>query len=155
MNIDKLYWIVEREKMNEPPTKKIEYPVQSQDRTLMFNPYRKWFGIPESECPPNYYRLLGIEKFEADKDVISMAADARMMLLRSLAGGQLAATSQQLLNEVSHARMLLLNEQTKFQYDQTLKETSHANDQKEIEKEHKEHLNCPHCHIKIDLTGAN
>ena len=40
-----------------------------------FDPYRKWLGIPVQDQPPNHYRLLGIELFEADPDVISNAAD--------------------------------------------------------------------------------
>ena len=31
-----------------------------------FDPYYRWLGIPPGEQPPDHYRLLGIERFEAD-----------------------------------------------------------------------------------------
>lgn len=40
-----------------------------------FDPYRKWLGIVPKDQPPNHYRLLGIELFESDPDVIEGAAD--------------------------------------------------------------------------------
>ena len=39
--------------------------------TESFDPYHKWLGIPPQDQPPHYYRLLGIELFESDPDVIS------------------------------------------------------------------------------------
>ena len=47
------------------------------------NPYHKWLGIPPAEQPPHHYRLLGLALFEHDGDVIGIAADQRMALLRS------------------------------------------------------------------------
>ena len=38
-----------------------------------FDPYHKWLGIPPKDQPPNHYRLLGIELFESDADVIATA----------------------------------------------------------------------------------
>ena len=35
-----------------------------------FDPYYKWLGIPPQDQPPHHYRLLGIELFEPDRDVI-------------------------------------------------------------------------------------
>ena len=39
-----------------------------------FDPYRKWLGIPPKDQPPNHYRLLGIDLFEADAEVIVRVA---------------------------------------------------------------------------------
>lgn len=89
-----------------------------------FDPYYKWLGIPPEEQPPNYYRLLGIRVFEADSDVISTAADQRMMLLRTLQAGEHAAVCQRILNEVSTARLCLLNSEKKLEYDQQLRQQS-------------------------------
>ena len=36
----------------------------------MFDPYHKWLGIPPKDQPPNHYRLLGVDLFESDPDVI-------------------------------------------------------------------------------------
>ena len=43
-----------------------------------FDPYLKWFGIPLRDQPIHHYRLLAIELFEADAEVIENAADQRM-----------------------------------------------------------------------------
>ena len=56
-----------------------------------FDPYYKWLGIPPDEQPPDHYRLLAIQKFESDPEVIERAADQRMAFLRTLKSGQHAA----------------------------------------------------------------
>jgi hypothetical protein len=89
--------------------------------TAEFDPYHKWLGISPREQPPTHYRLLGIEPFEPDPDVISNAADQRMTHIRSLQSGQRAALSQKLLNEISAARLCLLDPQAKAAYDATLR----------------------------------
>ena len=38
------------------------------------DPYYRWLGIPTGEQPPNHYRLLGIQLFEKDPDVMENAA---------------------------------------------------------------------------------
>lgn len=86
-----------------------------------FDPYRKWLGIPPSQQPPHLYRLLGIELYEADVEVIDTAAGQRMSYLQELAGGQYVKESQKLLNEVSAARRLLLDAKKKAEYDTELK----------------------------------
>lgn len=86
-----------------------------------FDPYRKWLGIPEGERPADYYRLLGIERFERDVDVIANAADRQMAHVRTFQSGPHAKESQQLLNELAAARVCLLNADRKAAYDQGLK----------------------------------
>ena len=87
-----------------------------------FDPYRKWLGIPANDQPPNHYRLLGIEVFESDPDVISNAADGRMGQIRTFQTGRHSDWSQRLLNEVAAARVCLLNEEKKAAYDGTLRQ---------------------------------
>jgi hypothetical protein len=86
-----------------------------------FDPYYKWLGIPPQEQPPNSYRLLGITLFEDDPEVIAAAADRQMAHVKSFAAGKYAAHSQQLLNELSKARVSLLNAERKARYDASLK----------------------------------
>ena len=86
-----------------------------------FDPYRKWLGIPPEEQPPNYYRLLGLAVFEGDADVISHAADRQMAHVRTFQTGRYAALTQQLLNELSAARLCLLDKGKKTQYDAMLR----------------------------------
>ena len=82
-----------------------------------FDPYYSWLGIPTAEQPPNHYRLLGIQRFEALESVIENAADQRMAFLKNHQTGVRAEFSQQLLNEVAAARICLLNRETKAAYD--------------------------------------
>ena len=73
-----------------------------------FDPYHKWLAIPPTEQPPNLYRLLALNLFEGDADVIDSAANARMIHLRSLQTGPHAELTQRLLNEIAAARLCLL-----------------------------------------------
>ena len=86
-----------------------------------FDPYRMWLGIPPREQPPNHYRLLGVGQFESDADAISNAADRQMAHVRSFQSGQHSKISQQILNELSTARVCLLNASKKAAYDAQLR----------------------------------
>lgn len=87
-----------------------------------FNPYHKWLGIPLSEQPPTHYRLLGLEALEDDADVIDGAADRCMSFVQQFANGPQVEVSQKILNELSQARVCLLNPELKAQYDQRLQQ---------------------------------
>ncbi|OYV88598.1 MAG: hypothetical protein B7Z73_08245 [Planctomycetia bacterium 21-64-5] len=93
-----------------------------------FDPYHKWLGIPLKDQPPNHYRLLGIELFESDPDVIESAADQRMAHVRTFQTGQNSAVSQRILNELSAAKLCLLNPQKRAEYDRPLREKTQAAD---------------------------
>jgi hypothetical protein len=86
-----------------------------------FDPYHKWLGIPPAEQPPHHYRLLGLALFEHDGDVIEIAADQRMALLRSFHSGPHSDLSQKLLNEVAAARLCLLKPDRRQRYDEILR----------------------------------
>ncbi len=89
-----------------------------------FDPYLKWLGIPPKHQPPNDYRLLGVESFEADPDAIANAADQRMAHLKTFSAGEHSALSQRILNEIAAARVRLLNPQKKAQYDARLRKAT-------------------------------
>ena len=82
-----------------------------------FDPYHKWLGIPSEDQPPHYYRLLGVQPFEADPDVISYAADQRMGLLKTFATSERSSLAENLLDEVARVRVCLLNSKKKQSYD--------------------------------------
>ena len=84
--------------------------------------YEKWLGIKGPDQPPTLYRLLGVEPLETDADIISHAADSRMTYLRQFQTGPNAKLSEEILNEVSHARVVLLNPDQKSAYDQRLRQ---------------------------------
>jgi hypothetical protein len=91
-----------------------------------FDPYYTWLGIPPSEQPANHYRLLGIQLFEANTNVIENAADRQMKHLQSFKIGAKAALSQRLLTEVSAARVHLLDPIRKAAYDAELRSRTSA-----------------------------
>jgi formylglycine-generating enzyme required for sulfatase activity len=86
-----------------------------------FDPYHKWLGIPETARPVSKYRLLGIGDFESDREVISGAAERQTIYLRTLQAGEHAVLVAELLNEVSQARVTLLNADQKAEYDEQLR----------------------------------
>lgn len=86
-----------------------------------FDAYHVWLGIPPAEQPAHHYRLLGLQLFESNPDVIDHAADRQMAHLRSLQAGRHSQESQQLLNEVSAARCCLLDPAQKERYDDDLR----------------------------------
>ncbi|HXT60941.1 MAG TPA: hypothetical protein VN699_20040 [Pirellulales bacterium] len=86
-----------------------------------FDPYHKWLGISPKDQPPNHYRLLGIELFESDPDVVEGAADQRMSHVRTFQTGQNSALSQRILNELSAAKLCLLDASRRAEYDRQLK----------------------------------
>ena len=57
----------------------------------MFDPYYKWLGIPPNEQPPHHYRLLGLQLFERDVEVIEAAANRQMAYVQQRASGGRAA----------------------------------------------------------------
>jgi hypothetical protein len=88
----------------------------------MFDPYYEWLGIPPKDQPPHHYRLLAIELFEDNSDVIDAAANRQMAYLQQRATGKHSAHSQQLLNEVAAARLCLLKQKLKTEYDLQLRQ---------------------------------
>ena len=85
-----------------------------------FDPYHKWLGIPPDQQPAHHYRLLGIDLFESDADVIEAAANQRTAYLQELAAGEQVELTQKLLNEITQARRCLLNADQKQAYDARL-----------------------------------
>ncbi len=87
----------------------------------VIDPYYQWLGIPPKHQPADHYRLLGIERFESNLDVIRDAADRQMTHVRSYQLGQYLELSQQVLNELAAARICMLNPDRKAVYDEALR----------------------------------
>lgn len=105
-----------------------------------FDPYHRWLGIPVGEQPPNHYRLLGLQCFEQDADVIEAAADQRTAGLRLYLDGKHAAQAQTLLKELSEAKVCLLLPERKQVYDQWLREQLKARSQSDVGSQLAEYL---------------
>jgi serine/threonine protein kinase len=101
------------------PKKKSEEP---------FDAYHVWLSIAPAEQPPHHYRLLGVQLFESDLRVIESAADRQMSHVRSFQSGKHGKESQKLLNEISAAKLCLLNQAKKKAYDEKLKTKIAAQD---------------------------
>ena len=86
-----------------------------------FDAYHKWLGIAPKDQPPHHYRLLGIDLFEADGDVIASAADQRMAHVRSFQAGRHSDLSQKILNQIAAARVCLLDPKKKAHYNRQLR----------------------------------
>ncbi len=86
-----------------------------------FDPYYKWLGIPPKDQPPHYYRLLGIEVFESDAEVIASAADQRLMLVRTFKNGPNVILAQKLEKKIAAAKSCLLDPEKKAEYDVSLR----------------------------------
>ncbi len=84
-----------------------------------FDPYYEWLGIQPSEQPANFYRLLGIAKFEDNAKVIERAADRQMGYLRQFQTKHPAEVSQ-ILSRLALARITLTDRQKKLDYDKSL-----------------------------------
>lgn len=91
------------------------------EMTETFDPYHRWLGISPKDQPPNHYRLLSIDLFESNPDVIEAAADKQMSHVRTYQTGQHSQLSQRVLNEISAARVCLLNPEKKAEYDESLR----------------------------------
>ncbi len=87
------------------------------------DPYYEWLGIPPKHQPPDHYRLLGLELFEDDRNVIATAADRQMGFIKTYQTGPTEAEelSQRILNELAAARICLLTPQKKKAYDRDLR----------------------------------
>lgn len=87
-----------------------------------FNPYHKWLGIPPKDQPPNHYRLLGLDLFESDLDVIEAAFQRQMAYVRTYQLGPHSELSQKILNEIAAAKVCLLIPDEKAEYDRKLRD---------------------------------
>lgn len=85
-----------------------------------FDPYYYFLGISPKDQPPDFYRLLGLERFESHVEIIEMAADRQMSHLHGAESGDHMDDVARLLSEVSRARLCLLSEKKKAEYDRQL-----------------------------------
>lgn len=86
----------------------------------MFDPYRKWLGIPEDQRPPNHYQLLGIAPDEQDAEVIEAAVVRQSAFVRNFQSGKYGAEATRLLTEIAAARICLLDPGKRAAYDAEL-----------------------------------
>ncbi|HID75347.1 MAG TPA: hypothetical protein EYP56_05050 [Planctomycetaceae bacterium] len=86
------------------------------------DPYWQWLAIPPEEQPPDFYRLLGLQRFESDLQRVDRALRRRRQWVRTRAGGQHSAAARELIERVEAAGRTLLDPVLKRQYDAFLRE---------------------------------
>lgn len=86
-----------------------------------FDPYHTWLGIPPERQPADHYRLLGLELFESNREVIANALDQRMSHVREAQTGRRADYAHALLNELAAAGNCLLDDDERRAYDEQLR----------------------------------
>ncbi len=89
-----------------------------------FDPYHRWLSIPPSEQPPNHYRLLGLQEFEASVEVIENAARRQMTHVAPHLQSPLRPYAKNLIRELDVARKCLLEPEAKVAYDAWLEQRS-------------------------------
>lgn len=87
----------------------------------MFDPYRKWLGIPEGERPPTHYQLLGISPDERDAEVIDAAVLRQSAYVRNFQTGKYSAEATRLLTEIAAAKLCLIDPAKRARYDAELR----------------------------------
>ena len=87
----------------------------------MFDPYLKWLGIRPEDRPADHYRLLGIDRFEDDLDVIENAAHRQAAFVKTFRLGEHVDCCEKLLAEIATARLCLLDPRKKETYDNSLR----------------------------------
>src|ERR1700757_4181951 len=98
---------------NQPP----ESRNVGKEAASMFDPYRKWLGIPEGERPPTHYQLLSISPAERDNEVINAAVVRQSAFVRNFQVGKYSAEATRLLNEIAAAKVCLLDPAKRAKYD--------------------------------------
>lgn len=86
-----------------------------------FNPYTAWLRIPADQLPADYYRLLGLKRFETERAKIDAAVEMRVGFLQDVSNGVHVNEAQKLLSEVARARLCLLNPAKREKYDAKLR----------------------------------
>lgn len=86
-----------------------------------FDPYLKWLGIrKKTNRRVNHYRLLGVELFESDVDVLANAAERQIRHVESFATSEHREDCERIISEIRKARDCLLDPNSRQQYDRKL-----------------------------------
>lgn len=81
--------------------------------------YKDWLGIPDGPRPPDHYTLLRLVQFEDDTEKVRANYRKLNAHVRKYATGQYSVKSQELLNELAKAMLLLTDPDRKREYDQS------------------------------------
>ena len=88
--------------------------------------YRDWLGVQETARPLNHYQLLRLKPFEDNAATIHSHYRKMNAHVRTMAAGEHAERSQEVLNELAKAMLCLTDSQRKQEYDSALGRTEEA-----------------------------
>jgi hypothetical protein len=91
---------------------------------MNFDPYESWLGIPLDRRPPTHYDLLGLAPSESDPAKIEQSALRRMGKIRQFQIGEHSEQSQEILNQLARARLVLLDPDRRAEYDEKLEKSA-------------------------------
>ncbi len=86
-----------------------------------FDPYHRWLGIPRSEQPCDFYRLLGVPTLEDDLEAIASAAERQIAFVGTHRKGQHGEVAERVLKELQQARKVLLDPKLRPAYEAKIK----------------------------------
>lgn len=106
--------------------------------TQKHHAYTEWLQIPDEDCPPNYYQLLGLdyyqllglELYESDRKVIHAAAQKRITHLKTLCEGKPNKLMVDVVQELKQAKQTLSSPDEKSSYDDNLRSLLSVSDLK-------------------------
>jgi hypothetical protein len=81
-----------------------------------FDPYWEWLRIPRYCRPPNYYELLGLPRFESDKNRVYAAFDQRLARVRTHTVGAHSHMARRIAEELSEAQACLADAERRAVY---------------------------------------
>ena len=82
--------------------------------------YHEWMGIALNNPRPNHYELLGIPLFEENLTVIANGAARRISYLQTMVAGEFAELAQEIQKEVAIAKLCLMRETSRNEYQRAL-----------------------------------
>lgn len=88
-----------------------ELPVPHQ-----FNPYHEWLGLDQSLTAPNYFQLLGVDPDEEDAERLAAAASEALARVRRHRPGSHAKQWADLLDEITAAKVCLIDPRARRVY---------------------------------------
>ncbi len=92
---------------------------------MTFNPYHQWLGLDPRWKNPHYFQLLGVSSKVLDElayaNEVQAAAQAKLELLKSIAGAENSAVLDQVRQRILRAAEVLADSQRRSEYVQNLK----------------------------------
>ncbi len=98
---------------------------KSSSTAESINPYIEILQLDPQECPPDRYALLGLQRYTSDSKLIEAAATEQIRYVRPFCA-RYPTEGTQLLNELTKAKLCLLDDQERASYDTELRQSENV-----------------------------